>query len=157
MSSTLRPYRCLGALGLCLFLAGGCARMNQMHQNAANFQDRVHERFAAEVRPSHARFDAILPDPPMDAATTVRGWDRSTLNYPNGGVIAGPTYNLNYEDRPRWLQNDELYAMLQPGILAVDILLMPFYMVVEPPLAKARYRGLHYPPSMTVAPPAPRG
>ena len=113
--------------------------------------------FAEKVRPAHARFDPVLPDPAPDAAATVRGWNRNTLNYPACGMIAGPTYNLNYEDRPRWLRNDELYAILQPGILVVDILLMPVYMAIEPPLAKATYRGIHYPPSMTVAPPSPRG
>jgi hypothetical protein len=132
-------------------------RMEAMHDRLANHPDRVHKWFGDRVRPGQARFDPMLPDPAPDAATAMRGWETKTFNYPHGGVIAGPTYNLNYEDRPRYLQNDQVFALSQTGILVIDILLMPYYMVMEPPLYPVTYRGLHYPPSTTAAPPLPRG
>ena len=135
-----------------LLLSSGCARVAERF---GNFQDHMHDRFSALARPSQTRLDPVLPDPAPDEAAAVRGWEPQTYNYPNGGMIAGPTYNLNYEDRPRWLANDEAYAGAQAGILAVNILLMPFYMVVEPPLYPVTYHGSRYGPSMTIAPPMP--
>src|SRR5437016_10720869 len=125
MTSTLCSIRSV-LLG-CLVVIGRCARMNERF---GNFQDNMHQRFGAGVRPSQSRLDSVLSDPAPDEATAARGWDAQTLNYPHGGAIAGPTYNLNYEDRPRWLARDELYAAAQPGILLLDVALMPFYAII---------------------------
>ena len=109
----------------------------------------------AMVRPSQARFEPKLPDPAPDEASTMRNWQGAAYLYPSGSVVAFPTYNPNYEDRPAWLQNDNFYALLQPLVVVADVLAAPFWMLVEPPSTQVAYRGTRYGPSMTVAPPLP--
>ena len=151
-------HRVLGATLLSLAFIGGCSSMpdspvpdSMRHGYSAAWEDRVN----AAVRPSQARLEPVLPDPAPDVASTLRGWDTVVYRFPSGGVVAYPTYAANYEDRPAWLQNDYLYALVSPGILLADVAALPFWLVVEPPFTEVTYHGTRYPASMTVAPPLP--
>jgi hypothetical protein len=167
----------LSASVLLVLSAIGCnsAQMNEMqetwrsnwkanqdrfeHANAqwnATYEQKFHEDFNRRLRPSQYRLDPVLPDPPADEATMARGWDTDVYRYPNGSVLAYPTYTLvNYEDAPGWLQDDYVYAVTQPGIVIADIILMPLWLFVEPPWIDLQNHGARYAPSMTVAPPLP--
>ena len=122
------------------------------HGWTPGFEQRVNKL----VRPSQSRIDPVLADPLPDEATEVRNWNSSIYRYPNGAVVAYPTYNPNYEDRPRWLSNDAVYSAISPAILVADAVFMPFWVIVEPPTTEVTYHGPRYAPSMTVAPPLPR-
>lgn len=144
--------RLFSASILGLALLGGCSSERVSQGWSPGFERHVN----AIVRPSQARFDPVLPDSAPDEAASVRTWETDKYLYPNGGVVAHPTYAPNYEDRPAWLQNDCLYAALSPVMLMADVGALPFWLVVEPPTTNVEYRGVRYPPSMTVAPPLPK-
>ena len=147
-------------LGLSAFT--GCSSQKYPAMNPDNwvmkhgwtpgFERRVNNA----VRPSQSRLDPFLADPLPDEAASLRNWDGSVYHYPNGAVVAYPTYNPNYEDRPAWLSNDNLYSTLSPAILVADAVFLPFWILVEPPSTEVTYHGPRYAPSMTVAPPLPR-
>jgi hypothetical protein len=125
------------------------ARWNEQYER------EFHDPMSRHLRPSQYRLDPVLPDPPADEATMARDWERSGYVYPSGAVPAYPTYNLNYEDRPDWLANDYYYTLAQPGIVLVDVALLPVWLFAEPPWVDINYHGARYEPSMTVAPPLP--
>ena len=144
---------------LALACMGGCSAMpdaavpSRMRQGyTPGFEQRVDRM----VRPSQHKTDAVLADAAPDQAAALRGWSQSTFTYPSGAVVAYPTWGVNYEDRPAWLQNDRAYAVISPGILIADVIAMPFWMIVEPGVTEVTYRGVRYPASTTVAPPLPR-
>ena len=146
-------------LGLSAFTGCSTSMQNHPAMNPDNwvmkhgwtpgFEQRVNHI----VRPSQERIDSVMRDPLPDEANGVRNWDTSVYHYPNGAVVAYPTYALNYEDRPAWLSNDYLYSALSPAMLVADAVLLPFGMLIEPPSTEVTYRGPRYAPSMTVAPP----
>jgi hypothetical protein len=144
---------CASALGLSL--VAGCS-MGDGDRMAHGWSPGFEQRVNAVVRPSQGRREAVLPDPAADDATRLRDWETDKYIYPSGAVVSGPTYGLNYEDRPRWLRNDYAYAAAQPGILLLDVIALPFWLVAEPPTTLVVNHGVQYPPSMTVAPPLPR-
>jgi hypothetical protein len=101
-------------------------------------------------------FERVLPDPASDEATALRGWEPQKYIYPSGAVFSGPTYSAKYENRAGWLQNDYAYMVAQPAILVGDVATLPLWMMIEGPTSQFTYYGVHYPASMTVAPPLPR-
>lgn len=135
------------------FLAAGCNSVPM--QKCADKWDTTRRDFNAKVRPSQERIETVMVDPPADQAAQLRGWDASTFLYPNGAVLAYPTYSLNNEDRPKWLKDDHVYSLAASGILIYDILSMPVYMVMEPPTTAVTFHGARMPPSMTLAPVLP--
>ena len=98
----------------------------------------------------------MLPDPAVDEATVLRGWESAKYTYPSGAVATHPTYAANYEDRPDWLQNDYAYIFIEPAILFADVAALPLWVVIEPATTLVSNHGVYYPSSMTVAPPLPR-
>jgi hypothetical protein len=100
-------------------------------------------------------FERVLPDPAPDEATVLRGWEPQTYIYPSGAVFSGPTYITHYENRTGRLRDDYAYMVAQPAIFLGDIATLPLKMMLEQPTSQFTDYGVHYPPSMTVAPPLP--
>jgi hypothetical protein len=142
------------AAQLLLLSAVGCN--SSFHEQWYNGFARFHEQnIEPKFRASQHRFDPVMPDPQPDEAATARDWERSTYRYPNGTVVAYPTYNPNYEEQWPWAQNDYMASLTQPAVLVADALFIIPVMFVEPPWWDIKYHGAQYPPSMTVAPPLP--
>src|SRR4051812_27530592 len=95
-------------------VVGGCN--SQPMQQVQNRMDNVRNGWVARLRPSQNNIDSVMVDPPADEATQVRGWEQKTFVYPNGAVLAYPTYGMNYEDRPEWLANDYVFSLVAPAI-----------------------------------------
>jgi hypothetical protein len=146
----------MGAAALGLSILGGCSSNSDEGMMTHGWTPGFEQRVNAIVRPSQSRLEVMLPDPAADEATVLRGWDTEKYTYPSGTVTSSPTYGANYEDRPEWLQNDYAYVFIEPGILLADIVAMPFWVTVEPVTTLVTNHGVHYPSSITVAPPLPR-
>src|SRR3954462_2330517 len=71
----------------------------------------------------------VDPVPP-DEAMVKRDWPQSTAEYPNGAVAAGPT-NFNYE--PRRDQANWKYALSDSGTFFVNMVLLPYNLIKDPP------------------------
>jgi len=150
----------LGASLLGLSILGGCATNSDEGMMTHGWTPGFERHVNAIVRPSQSRLEAVLPDPAADEATTLRGWGAEKYTYPSGAVATSPTYAANYEDRPTWMQNDyyndyvELF--MQQAVLLADVAALPMWVMVEPVTTVVTNHGVHYPPSMTIAPPLPR-
>ena len=142
-----------------VLLFGGCQSTHDHWESAGRTYDswmaKPRAMINKDIRPSMSQTDPVMADPAPDAAALARGWEPISYDYPNGAVVAGPTYGLSYEDRPQWLQNDYIYALMQSPLLIGEACMMPFWMIIEPPFTRLEYHGARYVPSRTVAPPLP--
>src|SRR4051812_3393251 len=88
-----------------LVAIGGCQTMQNDYESAGRRYDTAmatpREKINKYVRPSMTQVDPVMPDAAVDEAMAARGWDTFHYAYPSGGVVAGPTYGLSYEDRPK--------------------------------------------------------
>jgi hypothetical protein len=90
----------------------------------------------------------VDPVPP-DEAMVKRDWPQVTAEYPNGAVAAGPT-NFNYEPKrnmPEWK-----YALADSGTFFVNMVLLPYNLIKDPPTKVVVAPGETVGPSYTAQP-----
>ena len=148
--SSIRNRSLLFAIAIAgLLIAGGCSSIHE-----ARMEWR--EGYAHRMRKSQYQLEPVMADPEPDEAATARAWDRTNYLYPNGAVSAYPTYKINYEDRWDWVSNDYVYSLMEPAAVITQAIMILPRMIVERPWEDVVYNGVHYPPTMTAAPPLPQ-
>ena len=85
------------------------------------------------------------PDPAMQQ----RIWDRSTAEYVNGDVIAGPTWQTF---QPSENLGAATYTAVQVPVFLGNVALMPVQMVIRPPGSEVVYQGEQFEPTYTGMP-----
>jgi hypothetical protein len=93
----------------------------------------------------------VDPVPP-DEAMVKRDWPQVTATYPNGAVAAGPT-NFNYEPKrnmPEWK-----YAFADSGTFFVNMVLLPYNLIKDPPTKVVVAPGETVGPTYTAQPVMP--
>jgi hypothetical protein len=95
-------------------------------------------------------------DPPTmvagDPAMQLRRWERSTAEYGNGNVIAGPT---GFWYQARWDQPEWTYVPLEVPLFLVQTIALPVTLTMTPPWTPVMYSGVSVPPTYTALPPIP--
>jgi hypothetical protein len=89
---------------------------------------------------------------PPDQAIMLRDWPQQTAYYPNGAAVSGPT-DFHYEVKqgePEWT-----YYYADLGTWALNMVLLPYYLIVEPQWTEAVSHGEVVPVTYTGQPPLP--
>jgi hypothetical protein len=109
-------------------LAGGC----QTFDTTSGYNPQV------------AEMD-MEPDPAMQQ----RNWDRSTAEYINGDVIAGPTWQT-FE--PSEDLGGATYVAMEVPVFLGNLVLMPVQIIRQPPGREVVYQGEQFEPTYTAMP-----
>src|SRR5688572_9174726 len=118
-----------------LFATAGCQRTNQPeYAPVANFEVRY------------------------DEALALREFPRTPAYYGNGDVIAGPTnvhreFDIGDPAQAGYAGRRRGAIIQEPLIALGNLVLLPYYLVKDPPWEQRRYEGTIIPPTYTAAVP----
>ena len=88
----------------------------------------------------------------IDQATQLRDWEKSTLNYPNGAVVAGSTrFPLAARPQARTLERN----LAEPVLFLANVVAVPITYFFKPPFEPYTWHGEITPASYTVQPAYP--
>ena len=79
----------------------------------------------------------------IDPAMQLRNWPRTSAQYVNGGVIAGPT---GFFYQPREDEPTIQTMIAEPLMFPVQTALLPISLIVTPPWTPVLYRGAVFEP-----------
>ncbi|HEV7302107.1 MAG TPA: hypothetical protein VGN72_22410 [Tepidisphaeraceae bacterium] len=89
---------------------------------------------------------------PVDQATQLRDWEKSTLYYPNGSVVAGST---RFPLAPRAQAGQYERNAVEPVLFLANIVALPITYFYKPPFESYTWNGEITPASFTVQPAYP--
>ena len=87
-----------------------------------------------------------------DGAMQIRDFEQSTARYPSGAAVAGPT-EFNYQ--PKYNQPEWTYYYADYGTWALNMVLLPYYLIVTPQTNEVIFPGEVVPLTYTAQPPLP--
>jgi hypothetical protein len=88
----------------------------------------------------------------IDQATQQRGYDKSTLYYPNGAVVAGhPRITFTTPDNAEGIERN----LVDPILFVTNMVLLPFTYLVQPPGSSYDWHGAITEPTYTAQPAYP--
>jgi hypothetical protein len=88
----------------------------------------------------------------VDDAMQKRNFPKTEATYPNGAVLAGPTWET-FQPRPDVPY--QVNAIAEPGIFVGNIFLMPYQMFRQPPGSSVVWPGAVIEPTYSAMPPLP--
>ena len=97
---------------------------------------------------------ATINDAPLvvDEGMQAREWDRSTVYYANGDVVAGP--NGRVFETTADVDKGFRGAIVDPALSVANLVILPVTMVINPPWNDVTYQGFIIPPTHHANPPS---
>jgi hypothetical protein len=96
--------------------------------------------------------DPVIAPPPPDEAMALRDWQQSSAVYANTSTVAG---NTGFMFMPKWDQPEWVYPLLDAPIFLLNVVTLPYSLIVTPPWKPVEYRSATIEPTYTAMPPLP--